>query len=244
MTKKSPRIYLYKITFEEVPFYYYGVKKEKYYNQKYFGSPITHKWVWDFYTPKKQILEFFEYSDEGWLKAQEIEKRLIAPVLNDELCLNENVGGSMSISTVKKVGQNHFKNGTAVFSLSKEERIELSKQIVKKNRENKVGIFAMSKEEKLAAAKKGGQKSFETKTGIFSLTPEELSKNGKKTQKLGIGIFSQTKEQLIKNGKKSAKIINSQRWECCETGYVSTSAGLSVYQKARGIDTSKRKRIK
>ena len=33
MTSKSPRIYTYKITFEEVPYYYYGSKKEKYYNQ-------------------------------------------------------------------------------------------------------------------------------------------------------------------------------------------------------------------
>ena len=57
MTSQSPRIYLYKITFEEVPYYYYGVKKEKYFNQKYWGSPITHKWCWKLYTPKKQILQ-------------------------------------------------------------------------------------------------------------------------------------------------------------------------------------------
>jgi len=29
MTSQSPRIYTYKITFEEVPYYYYGSKKEK-----------------------------------------------------------------------------------------------------------------------------------------------------------------------------------------------------------------------
>jgi hypothetical protein len=32
MTSQSPRIYTYKITFEEIPYYYYGVKKEKYFN--------------------------------------------------------------------------------------------------------------------------------------------------------------------------------------------------------------------
>ena len=81
MTSQSPRIYTYKITFEEVPYYYYGVKKEKKYNEEYWGSPVTNKWCWELYTPKKQILELFEFDDGGYIKAQEIEKRLIKPVL-------------------------------------------------------------------------------------------------------------------------------------------------------------------
>ena len=44
MTSQSPRIYIYKITFDEVLYYYYGVHKEKYFNQEYWGSPVTHKW--------------------------------------------------------------------------------------------------------------------------------------------------------------------------------------------------------
>ena len=43
-------------------------------------------------------------------------------------------------------------------------------------------------------------------------------------------------------GKASAKIINAQKWECCETGYVSTAAGVVSYQKGKGIDTSKNNR--
>jgi hypothetical protein len=49
----QPRIYTYKITFEEVPYYYYGVHKEKTFNEEYWGSPVTNKWCWEFYTPKK-----------------------------------------------------------------------------------------------------------------------------------------------------------------------------------------------
>jgi hypothetical protein len=30
---------------------------------------------------------------------------------------------------------------------------------------------------------------------------------------------------------------------CSETGYITTSGPLSIYQRKRGIDTSKRKRI-
>jgi hypothetical protein len=33
------------------------------------------------------------------------------------------------------------------------------------------------------------------------------------------------------------------KWQCEVTGYVSTSTGLTHYQKFRGIDTKLRKRI-
>ena len=69
----QPRIYIYKITFEEVPYYYYGVHKEKYFNEQYWGSPVTNKWCWELYTPKKQILQLFDFTDEGWVEAQKID---------------------------------------------------------------------------------------------------------------------------------------------------------------------------
>ena len=89
----QPRIYTYKITFEEVPYWYWGVHKEKKFREFYLGSPVTHKWVWDFYTPKVQILEFFPNTEEGWKEANLVEDRLILPDLNNPLCLNEFVNG-------------------------------------------------------------------------------------------------------------------------------------------------------
>jgi general stress protein YciG len=193
-------------------------------------------------------LEIFDYTDEGYCKAFEVEKRLIKQVLNDKWCLNENVGGVMSLSSVRKVGENHFKNGTGCFSLSKEERIKLSKEIVERNRKNKTGLFGMNKKQILDAAKLGGQKSFEMKTGIFSLTEQQIKELNQKLKEEKRGIYGISKERRKEigrmSGKKSAKIINSQRWECSETGYISTPAGLTHYQKSRGIDTSKRNRIK
>ena len=95
MTSQSPRIYIYKITFEEVPYYYYGVKKEKYLNEEYWGSPYTNKWCWELYTPQKQILEVFPYTDEGWKEANKVEKRIIKQFYNaDRWCLNENCENS------------------------------------------------------------------------------------------------------------------------------------------------------
>jgi hypothetical protein len=166
MTKNSPRIYTYKITFEEVPYYYYGVHKERKYNEYYMGSPVTHKWVWDFYTPKKQLLQFFEFSDEGYLEAQEIEKRLIEPVYQtDKLCLNENCGGRISLDVLRCVDRKAKENKTGIFALSKEDLRKLGMDCKK----NKIGMFSLTKQQKIENGIKNGIKSKENMTGIFSL---------------------------------------------------------------------------
>lgn len=99
----QPRIYTYKITFKGMPFWYWGVHKEEKYGECYFGTPVTRKWFWEFYEPEIQILEFFPYTDEGWEEACKVEKRLIRPDLNEPYCLNENVGGYVSLEVLRKV---------------------------------------------------------------------------------------------------------------------------------------------
>jgi len=87
----TPRIYLYKITFEEVPYFYYGIHSERKYNEHYMGSPIKNKWAWKIYTPKKQILQEFD----SWEQATLIEKRVIKYFLGrDPNCLNACAGGA------------------------------------------------------------------------------------------------------------------------------------------------------
>jgi hypothetical protein len=223
MTSQSPKIYLYKITFEEVPYYYYGVHKEKYFNDDYWGSPKTNKWCWELYTPKKQILQYFDFNDNGWIEAQEVEKRIIKPVYNqDKWCLNESCGGYFSLNTLSIGGQ---KGGERAKELG-------------------VGFFAMSEEEKFQARSKvgksgaGGRKIKELGIGVCGLTLEQRRNLGLKTKELGVGICGLT----IEERREISKIANSQRWECYETGYVSTAAGVVAYQKARGINTSKNNR--
>jgi hypothetical protein len=226
MTSQSPRIYTYKITFEEVPYYYYGVKKEEYYNQEYWGSPKTNKWCWELYTPKKQILELFDFTDEGWLEANKVEQRLIKPVFNnDKWCLNACCAGTFSIKQARIAGKNS----------------------AKKQYEEKIGIHGRTKEQMIEDGKKGGYRSYELGVGIYGLTEEQRSENGKKSGKIGgnkakelkVGIFALTPEQRSENSKK----LNSQRWMCLETGYVSNAGALTRFQKYRGIDTSKRVRV-
>jgi hypothetical protein len=217
----SPRIYTYKITFEEVPYYYYGIKKEKYFNQKYLGSPHTNKWCWELYTPKKQILQFFPYTDEGWLEAQEVEKRIILPVLDEKWCLNEHCGGNISLKILRKSGRNQYKNKKGVHARTPEQMIE----------DGRIG------------GKMGGKITYEMKVGVHARTPEQMIEDSKKgarrAKELGVGVFGFSKEELSKNAKKGAV----QRWECLETGFVSNAGNLTKYQRARGIDISKRRRI-
>lgn len=261
MTKNSPRIYIYKITFEEVQYYYYGVHKEKRFGEYYMGSPKTHKWAWKFYTPKKQILQFFEFSDAGYIEAQEVENRLIKPFYNtDKWCLNEACGGIISLEVCRqasknvpkeqrsKAGQKCYELGVGIHALTKEERIQNSKNGGKKagqkTYEKGNGVHGRTKEQMTEDGKKGAQKAKELGVGIYALTDEERIKNGKKAgqkcYELGIGIHSLTKEQRQENIKKT----NSQVWECTVTGHRANPGNLSKFQKKRNIDTKNRRRIK
>lgn len=241
MTSQSPRIYVYKITFLEVPYYYYGVHKEKVFGEEYWGTPITNKWCWEFYTPKKQILEIFDYSDEGWLEAQSIEKRLIRPFLNNKWCLNEKCGYKTSIRICRENGIKCKENGKGIFSLSFQQRSENSKKYSKKAYEN--GLGKLSKEQLSENAKKIGLRHKENKTAVCGRTKEQMSedgrKGGNKIKELGVGIFAIPPEKVQERNKKNAL----QRWECLETGFVTNAGNLTKYQRARGIDTSKRQRI-
>jgi len=202
----QPRIYTYKITFEEVPYYYYGVKKENLFNEEYWGSPKTNKWCWELYTPNKQILEVFPYTDEGYIQAQEVEKRLIKPVLNDRRCLNENVGGTFSLKICREGGRKGYENG--IFK-SKHLLSEYGKKGGKitgeKNKKNKIGICGLGFEERSLL----GKKLKENKIGIHSLSSQELTNAGKKGYSNGLGKLSvEEKEKMYKKIRiKSLKYV-------------------------------------
>lgn len=73
---------------------------------------------------------------------------------------------------------------------------------------------------------------------LNALTPEIRSKHGRDMVVVMNGHPS-TKE----NQKKQGAATNRQKWRCLVTGYVSNPGGLTVYQRARGIDTSFRERM-
>ncbi len=252
MTSQSPRIYIYKITFEEVPYYYYGSHKEKKYDEEYWGSPVTNKWCWELYTPKKQILELFDFTDEGYIEAQKVEGRLIRPVFNtDKWCLNENCLGIYSLEQKSKAGKIGGKKvlemGIGIFGRTKEEMVETGKIVGTKTYQLGIGVHSLSSVEKRECGSKGGKKAYELGIGVHGRSKnqriDDSKKAGKKAYELGVGVHKRSKEKMTEDGRKGSENTNFQVWECTITGYSSNPGALSKYQKKRGIDTKNRKRI-
>jgi hypothetical protein len=77
------------------------------------------------------------------------------------------------------------------------------------------------------------QRSERSRKGRAKLTPEQRSETAKKA------ASNLTPEQRSEIAKKAS----SQMFQCTETGFIANAGGLAMYQKARGIDTSKRIRI-
>jgi hypothetical protein len=193
------RVYTYKITFDEAPYWYWGVHKEKVFGELYLGSPVTHKWCWEMYTPRIQILEVFECSERGWREARDVEDRLIKPDLNNPFCLNEAYSGGKSIEARVRGGRKGGKAGDR------------------------------------DAKRKNGLEAKKELKGIHA--PGMASKGGITTSKLH-------PEHCSEIGRLGAKTQHQQKWRCLVTGHVTTPAPLSRYQKARGINTQLRERLK
>ena len=263
MTSQSPRIYIYKITFEEVLYYYYGVHKERNYDEEYWGSPVTNKWCWELYTPKKQILELFDYTDEGYIEAQKVEGRLIKPVFNtDKWCLNANCMGVFSLEQKRKagkiggkiggkiVGLNHKENKTSIFALTPEQKSEASKKGGLKCKENKSGVCGISKEQRQENVKKSHETQRKNNTGFFGMTKEQKSDAGKKGGKKGginaqktleeknLGIYGLTKEERVENGKKGGSISGKKTYEN-KTGLFSLTEEERKKASKKGAETNR-----
>jgi hypothetical protein len=260
----QPRIYTYKITFEEVSYYYYGSHKEKRYNEYYMGSPVTHKWCWDFYTPKKQILEFFDTREDS----NKLENILIKYFINDLNCLNENCGGIISTEMCKKGAKTLVENKLGIHSRTREKIIEDGNIGRETQKKLGIGVYGLTPQKRSENGKKGGSRNVETghiqnlgkkygklcyqnNIGMFGMSEEEKNKRSSKGGKVSgnkayenkTGIHNFTKEKRLEVSSKGGKSSSSQKWKCLVTGYISTAPGLASYQRKRNIDTTLRIKI-
>ena len=223
----QPRIYTYKITFEEIPHWYWGVHKEKRYNDGYLGSPVTHKWMWEFYTPKIQILEMFSYTEEGWKEAYDIEQRLILPDLNNPLCLNESSGGYKSLEVCKRggivAGLSNANNRKGICDPSYYKSPNKKEQCIQNGKTaylRKVGCHNpdfLKSEKRRLASQEVGLRNVQLNTGFCSpearkITIDRLSKSIKCTTPNGEVIcFSSAREAERNLGFSQATISQAAK---------------------------------
>jgi hypothetical protein len=246
----TPRIYTYKVTFEEIPYWYWGVHKEKKFGERYSGSPVTHKWVWEFYSPVVQILELFPNTSEGWVEAQKVEKRLIKPDLNNPFCLNEGCNGFFSLDASSRGG----KKGGAETHKEKDEfgrsvrGVKYAERLHSQKDEFGRSVVAMRTLEKLHSDKDD--------LGRSTVSVRAMEKVHAKKDEFGRSVVAvkagesahKEKDELGRslNGLRGAERLNSEKWEDPDHPELGQrrSTTLVKMQKARGLPHGRENRRK
>ena len=218
--------------------YHYVYYSYEEYGRGYFGSR-TCKCL-----PEDDVKYFGSFSDRTFKPTHKI-------ILKDDYATREEAyTDEIILQRYYKVVENpHFANRAYQTStkfqhiLSPEQAIKNGKVAAQQNKKNKTGIFSLTSEQLSKNAVKGGTRTKELKLGVHSRTEDKMTEDGRKggllTYNKKIGIHGMSFEQKSENGKRTIM----QKWKCLETGFITNAASLTNYQKARGIDTTKRARV-
>jgi hypothetical protein len=216
--------------------YYYTYYSYEEWGRGYFGSRGCKC------LPEEDIKYFGSSKDKTFRPKYKI-------ILKDDYATREEAYvDEIILQQYYKVVENpHFANKayqtSTKFYVPHDQAIENGKISGRNTYELGIGIHSLPKEELSKYGTLGGSKSgkitYEMKLGIHGRTKEEMQDHGRNLHKLGVGIHALTPEQRSETAKKVA----SQKWMCLETGHITSAGPLTRYQRARGIDTSKRVRI-
>ncbi len=240
----------------ELKEYHYVYYSYEEWGMGYFGSR-TCKCL-----PEEDVKYFGSFKDKTFRPTQKIilksDYATREEAITDEIILHDyyDVANNPHFANKAKQTSTKFHNGMTT---------EKAKELGNKTKELGVGIHSLTYEQRSEYGKKATEIAKKLGVGLYGFTKEKRSENGKKSKELGVGIFSYTKKQLSENGHNGGKKAYemkvgvhaltaeqkselgrknaSQRWMCTETGFISNAGGLACYQRKRGIDTSKRKRI-
>ena len=241
----KPRIFVYKVTFEEIPDWYWGVHKETKYNDGYWGSPTTHAWKWNFYTPNLEICELFPYTDEGWKKARSVEDRCILPDLNNPLCLNEHTGGQNSLEASRRGGTKGSKTVNKIIHAEKDDlgRSVHSLKAFEKVHEEKDELGKSVHATKIHKEKDELGRSLHAikALGSYFNNPEHQSKAGKRGAE--VANAAMTPEEKSENGRKGGKTSSMQIWQSTIDGFRGRACSVALHNKANGWDKAAKIRI-
>jgi hypothetical protein len=258
--KNLGRHYTYKVTFPGMPWYYFGVHTET--GKPYFGSPSTHKWVWEMYECEIQILEWFDDRTE----AEKVEDRLIKHFMNDPNCLNEHYGSTFSRESAlrgvktqvesgrvaemgRAQGRVNVESGHLERVRNTVDRAAAGRAAVEVNRKNKTGWFHPDFQREMSRRARGlGLRK------LLERDPEHQKKAAKaaginaRDKKLGIfGMDPEFRSAVSREvGVKVAGRLNSVKYvdpDHPELGEHSAGT-LAMMQKRRGFPSGPDNRVK
>jgi hypothetical protein len=201
--------------------------------------------MWEFYTPKIQILELFPNSEEGWKEARNVEDRCILPDLNNPLCLNEHTGGLNSLEASRRGGIKGSKKVNKIIHAEKDDlgRSVHSLKAFEKVHEEKDELGRSIHAMKAHAEKDElGRSLHAIKTfGSYFSDPGHQSKAGKKAAKATNEAL--TPEQRSENARKAGEASNMQIWQSTIDGFRGRACSVALHNKANGWDTAAKIRI-
>lgn len=170
---KEYRYYTYKITFKDLPgYFYYGRKKDN--GKPYFGSPKTWRHLWDQFEPEIQILQWYKTEKE----VQKAEDALIGHTWKQRwngrrYSLNRNHGGHIDEERCSEIGKiggiTTFNKKKGLFDLTNKEKVregnkkggtKAGNKVGPENKEKGRGWFNPANKEKI---KEGGRKGGNTR---------------------------------------------------------------------------------
>lgn len=233
MSKAKRYYYVYKIEFETGQFYI-GSRTSKVLPERdtgYWGSPITHKHLWEDKTLKKtkHIIKICETDDEK----RELEIKLIREAWDKypNLSLNETATYGCPTEILSENGKRHYENRTGIFSLTEEEMIEVRKKAgknsVEKHKELGIGLFGLTPEQRKETGRKVGNKLKEQGIGLFGRTPEQIYECAKKAAKAS----AEKKSKEFTFRSPEGKIVTGKNLrKFCRENNLYSSAMISVKQ--------------
>jgi hypothetical protein len=198
--------------------YYYTYYSYEEWGRGYFGSRKCYC------LPEEDIKYFGSFYDNTFKPTQKI-------ILKDDYATREEaLADEIILHDYYDVANNpHFANQAKQTST----KFVVNREVlIERNKKGKGRKVNDEFRKKMSSVTKG------EKNGMYGKKRPDLAERNRKR----MGRKIKYSENGLKSKQKSANLVNSQKWECCETGYVSTAAGVVAYQRGKGIDTSKNNR--
>ncbi len=139
----------------------------------------------------------------------------------------------------------HTKSNCGPSFPGKRRDLEASRRQGLKHAQNKTGVCGRSPEKILADARAGGLAqgpiARDKKTGIHDPAYKEICREGSRKAGKKNGPIQGPLSYLNKTGIfNPMKAANNRKYMCLETGNISTPGPLTLWQRKRGIDPSRR----